>query len=187
MALGKPVVATGYSGNMDFMTPMNSFLVDYKLTTLKQAVGPYPAGACWADPDVEHAARLIGEVLDDPERARQVGRLRRRGHRTKLLGRSRRGGDPQAARVPRLRVCRSRRAPWPAAGLATICAINPRMPGRQPEVYKTLGREPLQERPQLAGVPRRNLGTREKKKRGVGRTEAELGGLWQGGSALTPS
>ncbi len=74
MALEKPVVATGYSGNMDFMNPMNSFPVQYKLTTLEQAVGPYPAGACWADPDVEHAAHLISEVLDDPEHARQVGR-----------------------------------------------------------------------------------------------------------------
>ena len=74
MALEKPVVATGYSGNMDFMNPMNSFLVDYKLTTLKKAVGPYPAGGRWADPDIEHAAHLIGEVLDHPERARQVGR-----------------------------------------------------------------------------------------------------------------
>ena len=29
MALGKPVIATGYSGNIDFMTPANSYLVDY--------------------------------------------------------------------------------------------------------------------------------------------------------------
>ncbi len=29
MALGKPVVATGYSGNLHFMTPENSYLVDY--------------------------------------------------------------------------------------------------------------------------------------------------------------
>ena len=74
MALGKPVVATGYSGNMDFMNAMNSFPVDYKLTTLKKAVGPYPAGARWADPDIEHAAHLIGEALDHPRRARQIGR-----------------------------------------------------------------------------------------------------------------
>jgi glycosyltransferase involved in cell wall biosynthesis len=73
MAMGKAVVATGYSGNMDFMSPMNSFPVHYTLTSLQKAVGPYPAGACWAEPDVEHAAHLIGEVLDHPEQARQVG------------------------------------------------------------------------------------------------------------------
>ena len=32
MALGKPVIATGFSGNTDFMTPANSYLVDWKLT-----------------------------------------------------------------------------------------------------------------------------------------------------------
>jgi hypothetical protein len=36
MALGKPVIATGYSGNVDFMTPTNSYLVDYATTR----VGP---------------------------------------------------------------------------------------------------------------------------------------------------
>ena len=30
MALGKPVIATGYSGNTDFMTPANSYLVDWR-------------------------------------------------------------------------------------------------------------------------------------------------------------
>ena len=29
MALGKPVIATGFSGNTDFMTPANSYLVDW--------------------------------------------------------------------------------------------------------------------------------------------------------------
>ena len=29
MALGKPVIATGYSGNLHFMTPENSYLVDF--------------------------------------------------------------------------------------------------------------------------------------------------------------
>ena len=74
MAYGKPVVATGYSGNMDFMNSMNSFPVDYQLTTLKDTVGPYPAGARWAEPDVEHAAFLIREILDRPEHARKIGR-----------------------------------------------------------------------------------------------------------------
>ncbi|MGA2035384.1 MAG: glycosyltransferase [Thermoguttaceae bacterium] len=74
MALGKPVVATGYSGNLDFMNGMNSFLVDYQLTTLQQDVGPYGAGSRWAEPDLEHAAALIRAVLDNPQRARQIGR-----------------------------------------------------------------------------------------------------------------
>ena len=51
MALGKPVVATGWSGNMDFMTPWNSCPVDYRLVTLDTDHGPYPRGQSWADPD----------------------------------------------------------------------------------------------------------------------------------------
>ena len=31
MAIGKPVIATGYSGNLGFMTPDNSYLVDYTM------------------------------------------------------------------------------------------------------------------------------------------------------------
>src|SRR5436305_7216483 len=36
MLLGKPVIATNYSGNLDFMTPATSRLVDYRLVPLKR-------------------------------------------------------------------------------------------------------------------------------------------------------
>ena len=36
MSLGKPVIGTAYSGNMDFMTPENSFLLPYRLATLER-------------------------------------------------------------------------------------------------------------------------------------------------------
>lgn len=78
MALGKPVIATGYSGNLDFMNDQNSLLVRYTRTRLPFDVGPYPAGAVWAEPDVAHAAEQICRWLDNPawssalaERARQ--------------------------------------------------------------------------------------------------------------------
>jgi len=65
MYLGKPVVATGWSGNMDFMTSENSCPVAYELVTLDRAHGPYRAGQQWADPDVDDAARLMRRVVDD--------------------------------------------------------------------------------------------------------------------------
>ena len=74
MALGKPVIATGYSSNMEFMTPGNSFAVDYVLTTLSRNHGPYPRGFTWADPDVDHAARLMRTLVDDPRQASEAGR-----------------------------------------------------------------------------------------------------------------
>jgi glycosyltransferase involved in cell wall biosynthesis len=73
MALGKPVIGTAYSGNLDFMTDENSYLVPYSTVELARDHGPYPAGFEWAEPDLAHAARLMRQVTDDPVRARAVG------------------------------------------------------------------------------------------------------------------
>ncbi len=65
MYLGKPVIATGYSGNLDFMSPENSYLVDYELVPIGDDAPPYPADGVWAEPDLNHAARLMRQVFDD--------------------------------------------------------------------------------------------------------------------------
>lgn len=72
MALGKPVVATGYSGNLEFMTPQNSFLVPFRMVPVGEGSDPYPAGAPWADPDVDAASELLRTVAagGDDVRAR---------------------------------------------------------------------------------------------------------------------
>lgn len=60
MALGKPVVATGYSGNLDFMTEDNSFLVDYDLVPVEK--GEYfglEQGSVWAQPRLSEAAEIM--------------------------------------------------------------------------------------------------------------------------------
>jgi glycosyltransferase involved in cell wall biosynthesis len=74
MRLGKPAIGTAYSGNMDFMTPGNSYLLDYVLVPLTHTHGPYPVGSVWAEPDVEHAARLIREIVEHPAEAAARGR-----------------------------------------------------------------------------------------------------------------
>jgi glycosyltransferase involved in cell wall biosynthesis len=68
LALGKPVVATDWSGNRDFMTVRNAFPVAYSLTTNRRKAGPYAKDTTWAEPSVEHAAdrlRWIFEHRDD--------------------------------------------------------------------------------------------------------------------------
>ena len=45
------MIATGYSGNLDFMDDRNSYLIDYRLIRLEETIGPYMKGAVWADPD----------------------------------------------------------------------------------------------------------------------------------------
>lgn len=73
MALGKPTIATGYSGNLEFMDATNSYLVDYELTTVPEGCDPYPVGAAWAEPDTSHAAVLMRQVYDNQEQARTIG------------------------------------------------------------------------------------------------------------------
>jgi hypothetical protein len=55
------------------MTPDNSLLVRHGMTTLERDVGPYPGGARWAEPDLEHAAELMRQVFDDRDAARALG------------------------------------------------------------------------------------------------------------------
>ncbi len=64
MYLGKPVIATAYSGNMDFMREDNSFLVRYKSVKLEKDYGPYKKGCVWAEPDLEQAAELMRHVYE---------------------------------------------------------------------------------------------------------------------------
>jgi glycosyltransferase involved in cell wall biosynthesis len=65
MALGKPVIATGWSGNMDLMSVANSFPVRYGLVPNPENAGPYKQGEIWAEPSVEHAAELLRAVFAD--------------------------------------------------------------------------------------------------------------------------
>ena len=73
MFLGKPVIATGYSGNLDFMDADNAYLVDYELVAIGEDAAPYPADGVWAQPDLEHAARLLRDVYDDQTASRARG------------------------------------------------------------------------------------------------------------------
>ncbi|MGH9441785.1 MAG: glycosyltransferase family 4 protein [Thermoanaerobaculia bacterium] len=73
MALGKPVIATGYSGNADFLHADVGFPVGYELVSLKRTIGPYEKGAVWAEPDLEEAARWMRFVRENPAEAARVG------------------------------------------------------------------------------------------------------------------
>lgn len=73
MYLGKPVVATGWSGNMDFMNTANSCPVGYELVTLGRSYQDYQAGQHWAEPDVDHAAQMMRRVVDDAVWRKQLG------------------------------------------------------------------------------------------------------------------
>jgi len=73
MALGKPVVATAYGGNLDFMTPENSYLVRHGMTGVGADGEHYPGEGRWAEPDLDDAAELLREVWQNPAEASARG------------------------------------------------------------------------------------------------------------------
>jgi glycosyltransferase involved in cell wall biosynthesis len=70
MLLGKPVVASDYSGNTDFMTTENSYPVRTGRVRIAHEIPPFPAGMTWGDTDVSHAAEQLRRVFDHPAEAR---------------------------------------------------------------------------------------------------------------------
>ena len=77
MALGKPVIATGYSGNLDFMTPENSYLVDYTIGAVPAGLRPYPAGSRLGRADSTTPRQLMRRVFEAPRRGRAREAARR--------------------------------------------------------------------------------------------------------------
>jgi glycosyltransferase involved in cell wall biosynthesis len=77
MGLAKPVIATGWSGNTDFMDVSNAFPVGYRLVELEENIGPYHAGEVWAEPSIEEAAEMMRYVVDHPDEASARGRAAR--------------------------------------------------------------------------------------------------------------
>jgi glycosyltransferase involved in cell wall biosynthesis len=73
MRQGKPVVATAWSGNLEFMTPENSCLVDYRLVPVGEGEYLYHVGQRWADPDIDHAASYMRRLADDRDFAARIG------------------------------------------------------------------------------------------------------------------
>ena len=66
MMLGTPVVATGWSGNLDFMDSDCACLVPSTLRRVEDAQGIY-RGQSWAEPEVGVAAGHLRRLKDDPE------------------------------------------------------------------------------------------------------------------------
>lgn len=79
MVLGKPVIATGYSGNMDFCTEDTSLLVSYEMVPVRAGEYPHWQGQEWAEADTDGAARHMVNLVDDPDLGPSIGR-RARAH-----------------------------------------------------------------------------------------------------------
>ena len=67
MLLGKPVIATAYSGNMDFMTEETALLVPWEYVEVGEGAEGYPSDAMWAEPDLGYASSMMRKVFQDRE------------------------------------------------------------------------------------------------------------------------
>ena len=89
MALGKPVIATGWSGNTDFMDNSNAALIGYRLAPARDDRAVYRG--LWAEPDIAEAAMLLRSFADNPALRRDIGA------RARATALSQLGGQPLLA------------------------------------------------------------------------------------------
>lgn len=80
MAMGLPVIGTGWSGQTAFMNEENSFLLDYTLTEVPESSWreiPTYQGHRWAEPSLSHLRQLMREVFEDRKTAKEMGQRAR--------------------------------------------------------------------------------------------------------------
>lgn len=83
MALGTPVIATGWSGNVDFLDETCAMVVPARLIAVDDPQGIY-RGQQWADPDVDAAAEALRRLRGDPALAARLAQAGRRRVAEKL-------------------------------------------------------------------------------------------------------
>ncbi|QAY63377.1 glycosyltransferase [Xylanimonas allomyrinae] len=74
MAWGRPVVVSAYSGNMQFTTAANAYLVPCSPGVIPRDAEPYPAGTPWGDPDLDVGAAHMRRIVEFPDEAEARGR-----------------------------------------------------------------------------------------------------------------
>ena len=71
-ARGKPVVMTRYGGQLDFLPPTRSWLVDYRMTPLRDPSrwAVFAHGTTWPEASIEDAVTVLRQIAADPDAAR---------------------------------------------------------------------------------------------------------------------
>lgn len=67
MYLGKPTVATNYSGNTEFMNDDTSFLLDYELGLIENPDANFCPRTLWGNPNMQSAVEKLREVYRNPD------------------------------------------------------------------------------------------------------------------------
>lgn len=69
MLLGKPVIATDYSGSQEFLNESTGYPVDCNLIPVAEGDYPFATDQEWADPDIAHAAWHMRRLVGNPDHA----------------------------------------------------------------------------------------------------------------------
>jgi len=74
MLRGLPVIATNWSGNVDFLSPATGIPVPYRLIPAEDPQGTYHyPDAVWADADIDAAAAALCRLRQDPALRNRLG------------------------------------------------------------------------------------------------------------------
>lgn len=73
MNLGKPVIATNYGGNTDFMTTKNSIPINYKMVKANTTFDAYRDVEEWAEADIDQAADALLMLYNNENLRKSIG------------------------------------------------------------------------------------------------------------------
>jgi hypothetical protein len=80
MAMGLPVIATGWSGQTEFMNAANSYVLDYEVVDVPETAWretPTYQGHRWAEPSCAHLRQLMRRAFEDRAEGRRLGEAAR--------------------------------------------------------------------------------------------------------------
>ena len=80
MAMSLPVIATGWSGQTEFMNTENSYVLDYEVVDVPEPAyreTPTYRGHRWAEPSVVHLRQLMRRAFEDRAHNRMLGEAAR--------------------------------------------------------------------------------------------------------------
>lgn len=72
---GNPVIMTGFGGQCEYLNSENSYLVNYNLTSVKDANDSYTSNQLWAEPSLDHARECLLQVFQNQEQANARGKI----------------------------------------------------------------------------------------------------------------
>ncbi len=77
MLIGKPVIATGFSGNMDYMTPENSIPIGFEMVDVPDGAYPHAQGQQWAEANQKEVILAMQRLAYDQHERARIGKKAR--------------------------------------------------------------------------------------------------------------